>query len=125
MWTIASLLSILFFTMHLAGDIVRGIEKGDLSNFTAIPMAVLWLCATLLLPERRSGYIIVLLFSILGSGIPVVHMMGKGVGLGTRLAKYSGHFSFVWTLLALGVASLFTFVLSVRGLSSLRRAEER
>jgi hypothetical protein len=125
LWTTASLLSVLFFTLHLAGDIVRGIEKGDISNFPAIPMAVLWLSATLLLAERRSGYIIVLLFSILGAGIPVVHMMGKGMGLGTRLAKYSGHFSFVWTLLALGVTALFTLILSVRGLWSLRRARGR
>ena len=124
-WTIASLLSVLFFTMHLAQDIVRGIEKGDLSNFAAIPMAVLWLSATLLLAERRSGYIIVLLFSILGSGIPVIHMMGKGIGLGTRLAKYSGHVWFVWTLIALGVTALFTFILSVHGLWTLCRGEAR
>lgn len=124
-WTIASLLSVLFFTMHLAQDIVRGIEKGDLSNFAAIPMAVLWLIGTLLLAERRSGYIIVLLFSILGTGIPVIHMMGKGIGLGTRLAKYSGHVTFVWTLIALGVTALFTFILSVHGLWKLRKGEAR
>lgn len=124
-WTIASLLSVLFFTMHLAQDIVRGIEKGDLSNFAAIPMAVLWLIGTLLLAERRSGYIIVLLFSILGTGIPVIHMMGKGIGLGTRLAKYSGHVTFVWTLIALGVTALFTFILSVHGLWKVRKGEAR
>lgn len=124
-WTIASLLSVLFFTMHLAQDIVRGIEKGDLSNFAAIPMAVLWLIGTLLLAERRSGYIIVLLFSILGTGIPVIHMMGKGIGLGTRLAKYGGHVTFVWTLIALGVTALFTFILSVHGLWKLRKGEAR
>ena len=88
-------------------------------------MAVLWMYATLLLGERRSGYVIVLLFSILGTGIPIIHMMGKGIGLGTRLARYPGHVSFVWTLLALGVAALFSFVLCVRGLWSLRRAGSR
>ncbi len=34
MLTIASLLSILFFTFHLADDIVRGFEPGRLSNLT-------------------------------------------------------------------------------------------
>jgi hypothetical protein len=37
MLTIASLLSILFFTFHLTDDIVRGFEKGGVSNLTAVP----------------------------------------------------------------------------------------
>lgn len=32
MLTMTSLLSILFFTFHVADDIVRGFEKGDASN---------------------------------------------------------------------------------------------
>ena len=74
---------------------------------------------------RRWGYVIVLLFSTLGMGIPVIHMMGKGIGLGSRVAKYSGHFFFVWTLIALGVTALFSVILSVRGLWSLRRGQVR
>src|SRR5678816_1502773 len=35
---IASLLSILFMTFHLADDIARGFEKGGLSNLTAVPI---------------------------------------------------------------------------------------
>jgi hypothetical protein len=61
MLTIASLLSILFFTFHLADDIVRGMEPGTLTNLTAVPIFVLWLYGTLVLAERRSGYIITLL----------------------------------------------------------------
>jgi hypothetical protein len=120
---VTSLLSILLFTAHLAGDIVRGIEKGTIANLPAIPMAVLWLCGTLLLAGRRSGTIIVLLFSILGTAIPVIHMMGKGIGLHTNLVKYSGHFSFVWTLIALGVTSLFSIVLCVLELRGMRRGQ--
>jgi hypothetical protein len=123
--TIASLLSIFFFTAHLAQDIVRGIEKGNLSNLPAVPMAVLWLYGTLMLAERRSGHIIVLVFSFLGMGIPVIHMMGKGIGIGTRLAQYSGHVFFVWTLIALGVTSLFSTILAAQGLWSMRRGEAR
>ncbi len=37
MLTIASLLSILFFTFHLADDIVRGMEPGKLTNLTVEP----------------------------------------------------------------------------------------
>ena len=61
MLTIASLLSILFFTFHLADDIRRGIEPGTLTNLTAVPIFVLWLYGTLVLAERRSGYIITFL----------------------------------------------------------------
>jgi hypothetical protein len=52
---IASLLSILFFTLHLTDDIVRGFEKGGVSNLSAVPIFVVWLYGTLVLAERRSG----------------------------------------------------------------------
>ena len=117
--TIPSLLSIVFFTLHLTGDIVRGIEPGTLSNLIGgVLIAVVWLYATLELPGRRWAHVVVLLASILGAGIPVVHFDGAGVG---RIAKSSGGFLFVWTLLALGVTALFSLILSVRGLWSLRR----
>jgi hypothetical protein len=63
MLTIASLLSILFMTFHLTDDIVRGMEPGTLSNLIAVPILVVWLYGTLVLAERRSGYVIILLGS--------------------------------------------------------------
>ena len=114
MLTIASLLSILFFTLHLADDIVRGMEPGTLSNLIAVPILVVWLYGTLVLAERRSGYVIVLIGSLLGSIVPVVHM--KGAGVGGAIAKSSGAFFFIWILLALGVTALFSVILSARGL---------
>ena len=36
--TIASVLTILLLTFHLADDIVRGLEKGGPSNLVAIPI---------------------------------------------------------------------------------------
>jgi hypothetical protein len=53
-------------------------------------------------------------------GVPVIHMRGVGVGFGTIR---SGGFFFVWTLLAMGVTALFSIILSVRGLRSLRRGQ--
>lgn len=119
--TITSLLSILLFMFHLADDIVRGFEKGNVWNLTAVPIAVFWLYATLMLAGRRSGYIIILILSALGSGVPVIHMMGKGVGAGSRIAGSHGGFFFVWTLLAMGVTTLFSVVLCLHGLWSSRR----
>ena len=125
MLTITSLLSILFLTFHLTDDIVRGFEKGGVSNLTAVPIFVVWLYGTLVLAERRSGYVIMLLGSLLGLGVPVIHFMGKGVGVGGNIARSSGAFFFVWTLIALGVTALFSIILSARGLWSLQWGQPR
>jgi hypothetical protein len=125
MLTIASLLSILFFTFHLADDIVRGYEPGTLTNLSAVLIFVFWLYGTLVLFERRSGYIITLLGGLFSLVVPLAHMRGKGVGVAGRLANSSGHFFFVWILIAIGVTGLFSAVLSARGLWSLRRSIAR
>ena len=119
--TVSSLISLLFLSFHLADDIVRGFEKGGLPNLTAVPICVVWLYATLLLTERRSGYVIILLGSLLGCFVPYVHMKGKGIGIGSRIYGTHGSFFFIWTLLAIGLTSLFSVILSVRGLWRLRR----
>ena len=112
--TIASLLSVLLFTLHLADDIVRGMEPGTLSNLIAVPILAVWLYGTLVLAGKRSGYVIILLASLLGMVVPVVHM--KGAGVGGAIAKSNGGFFFIWTLFALGVTALFSVILSARGL---------
>jgi hypothetical protein len=120
MLTITSLLLILFLTFHLAGDIVYGYEPGGLANLIMLVLiSVVWLYGTLVLFERRAGYIIMLLLSLFSLVVPYIHMSGKGVGVASRLANTGGHFFFVWTLLAIGVLGLFSAVLSARGLWSL------
>ena len=116
--TITSLLSMLFMTFHLSDDIVRGFEPGGLRNVTGVLMLVVWLYGTVMLAGRRSGYIIILLGSILGSGVPVVHMLGKGL-VGGRIANSSGIHFWVWTLITLQATAIFSLVLSVLGLWSL------
>jgi hypothetical protein len=116
MLPIASLLTMLLLTFHLTDDILRGMAPGGFMNLFGTLFLVVWLYGTLVLAERRSGYVIVLLASLLGSGIPAMHMRGTGLGAGR-----GGGFFFVWTLLAVGAAALFSVVLSVRGLWSLRR----
>ena len=110
MLTITSLLSILFMTFHLSDDIVRGMEPGGVKKIIGVLMLVVWLYGTLVLAERRTGYIIILLGSILGSGVPVVHMLGAGL-VGGRIANSSGIFFWVWTLIALQVTAIFSLIL--------------
>ena len=54
MLTVASLLSLLFLTLHITDDIVRGISKAESSN-TALLVVAVFLYGTLVLPERRLG----------------------------------------------------------------------
>ena len=121
MLTIASLLSILLLTLHVSDDIVRGISKAESSN-TALVVLVVLLYGTLVLPGRRSGSAIMLLVGLFAAGMPVLHMRGAHYG---EIAKSTGGFFFVWTLWALGGLGGLTFILSARGLWSLRRGQPR
>ena len=119
MLTTTSLLLIVLTMAHLAQDIAYGYEPGNVNNLLAVPIAVVWLYGTLMLAERRSGYIIILLFSLFSLVVPLVHSQGKGFGLASRMAHTTGHFFFVFTLIAIGVLGLFSAVLSSRELWSL------
>jgi len=118
--TMSSLLAILLFSLHVADDIARGFDKGGVATLSAIPICVIWLYGTLVLAGRRSGYFIILLLSLLALVVPVIHMTGRGVG--SQIAHSNGGLFFAWTLIALGVSALFSGILAVRGLWSMRRA---
>jgi hypothetical protein len=112
-----SLLSILLLTLHISDDIVRGISKAEPSN-TALVVLVIFLYGTLVLAERRSGHVIMLLVGLFAAAMPVVHMRGAHYG---DIARSPGGFFFVWTLWALGGLGGVTVALSARGLWGLRR----
>lgn len=121
---ITSLLSIVFITFHGADDIVRGMLPGGLSGLGGVLFLAVWLYATLLPGERRSGYLTTLLGSTGGLSLLVIHMRGAGL-VGGRIAHSSGVFFFVWTLLALGVTATFGMILSARGLWGLQKGRSR
>jgi hypothetical protein len=121
--TTSSLLSILLCTFHLTDDIVHGWEPGTLQNLYALPIFVVWLYGTLVLRERLSGYVVMLVGSLLSLAIPVIHMRGKGIGVASRVANTSGHHFFVWTLIMLGVTGLFSLVLSVQAIRRTPRTQ--
>lgn len=121
--TISSLLTLLFLSFHHADDVVRGFAPGKFSNLIPIVFMVVWLYVTMLVAaERRSGYIVILVLSLLASGIPVIHMSGAGMA-GGRIANSSGAFFFVWTLVMIGATSLFSVLLAARELWRLRRSQ--
>ncbi len=123
---ITSLLTILLMTLHLTSDTIHarvGTPEAGGSTLVAVPVLVLLLYGTLVLGERRSGYIIMLVGSIIGLGMPIIHVMGAGGIFHGQIAKSSPAFLFVWTLHALGVTGMFSLILSVRALWSLRRGQ--
>ena len=121
MLVVTSLLSILLLTLHVTDDIVRGISKAQPSNI-ALLVLTLFLYGTLVLAERRSGHVIMLLIGMFAAAMPVIHMRGVHYG---EIAKSNGGFFFVWTLWALGGLGGVTFILAVRGLWNLRRGQPR
>jgi hypothetical protein len=125
--TIASLLSILFMTFHFTDDTLHakaGTPEALGATLYAVPILVVWLYGTLVLAERRSGHIIMLIGSLLGLLMPAVHMMMAETGIIGSGGVGRGYL-FVWTLHALGVTAMFSLILAVRGLWSLRRGQPR
>ena len=124
--TIASLLSILLMTFHLTQDTLHAsyaragtAEARGSALIVGIPILVGWLWGTLLLAERRSGYIIMLVGSAIALGMPVIHVIlawGRGSLVLSEFARTGWAFFFVWTLFALGMTGLFSLILAVRGL---------
>jgi len=117
--TTASLLSILFMTLHMTGDILFKMSPAGLVNLFVVLVFVVQLYGTLVLSGRRAGYIIIFLGSVLGLVIPVVHMKGTRGLLGGDIGNSGQAFLFVWTMLALGITATFSIILSARALLSL------
>src|SRR5881392_86289 len=116
--TVTSLLSILLLSLHLTSDFIH--NAGELSLrglFISVLILVVLLYGTLMLAERRSGHVIMLLVGLFAAAMPVMHMRGAHYG---EVAKSSGGFFFVWTLWALGGLGGLSVILSARGLWSLR-----
>lgn len=122
--TVTSLFSILFLSLHFTSDFLY--DAGELSMrmlFIAALILVVLLYGTLVLAERRSGHVIMLLGALAALAMPVLHLMtARGVA---GVMDRPNAFVFVWVLLCLGVTGLFSFFLSVQGLVRLQRGQPR
>ena len=112
---IMSLISILLISLHITDDIVRGISPPARDNLGAVAIFAVWLVGTLMLGERRSGHVIMLLGGIFAAAMPFLHVggpryitLGQGGGFGA--------FFFIWTLFAVGSTGLLCVLLAARAL---------
>lgn len=119
---VTSLLAILLASFHLVDDIAYGSEKGVATDLLMIALLAVWLYGTLVLAERRSGQVIMLLGSLLGLGIFLIHLTGTGGLAGMTIGKLSGTFFFVWTLFALAVLCVVSLMVSAQELWNLLRS---
>ena len=120
MLTITSLVSILLLSFHLTQDSLRakaGSMDAGPGNLVGILILLVWLCGTLLLAGRRSGYVIMLLGGIFAAAMPVLHLTGAGLSVKARA------FFFLWTMIALGITGMFSVILAARALWSFKRVE--
>lgn len=104
-----SLLSILLLSFHLTQDALHarpGTRDAGAGNLVVVLILFVLLSGTVLLAERRSGQIIMLLGALFAMGMPVLHFTG-----GADMNRYSGAFFFVWCLIALGVTGVFSVLL--------------
>jgi len=114
--TITSLLTILLLTFHISDEVARGMEHGGLNMVIPLLILSVWLYGALVLSGRRSGYIIMLLIAIFGTGIPILHMSGIGLVGGRIATDSSGSFFWVWQNMVMCVISAFSLVLALRSL---------
>lgn len=116
---ITSLLSTLLLSIHVTDDIVRGFDQWGRQSLIGVLILVVLLYGALVLAERRTGLVIMLIGGLGAAGMPVIH---GGAG---RVAKSSGGFLFIWTLFALGALGTVSVILAARELWRLRRGGAR
>jgi hypothetical protein len=87
-------------------------DQGGIAVLLAVLMLVVWLYAILVLVERKSGYIVSLIMSLLNSLIPLGHLTGMaGEAAPGEILASSGPF-FVWVVIALALTVFPSLILS-------------
>ena len=108
--TVMSLLSTLLLSIHVTQDVIRGADQWGRQSLIGVLILVALLYGALVLAERKSGLIIMLLGGLAAAAMPVIHSR-------VNLAK-SGTGFFIWTLFGLGAIGTLTVILAARELGA-------
>lgn len=111
------MLSVLLLALHISQDIVFGFDRAGLNHLVGVAILLVIACGALLLPERRSGVVIMLLGGVMAVGMLPLHMRN---GLRPEFLEKSGALLFIWTLYVLGVNGAVSVILSIRALLARR-----
>ena len=117
--SVTSILSVLLLALHISQDIVFGFDRAGLNHLVGVAMLLVVVCGALLLRERPSGTVIMLLGGVMAVGMLPLHMRN---GLRPEFLEKSGALLFIWTLYVLGVTGAFAVILAVQALRARRVA---
>jgi hypothetical protein len=107
-----TIFSVLLLTLHISQDIVFGFDRGGLNQLVGVAILLVVLCGVLL-RERRSGKVIMLLGGVIAAAMMPMHMQN---GLRPEFLEKSGALLFVWILYVLGVTGWFSVALAIQAL---------
>lgn len=111
--SVVSILSVLLLALHISQDVVFGLDPAGLHHLFGVAILVLVLCGAVLLRERTSGKVIMLLGGVMAAGMLPLHMRN---GLRPEFLEKSGALLFVWMLDVLAVIGAFTVILAIQAL---------
>ena len=117
--SVISILSVPLLALHISQDIVFGLDRAGLNHLVGVAILLVIVCGAVLLRERASGEVIMLLGGLMAAGMLPLHMRN---GLRPEFLEKSGALLFIWTLYVLGVAGAFSVILAVRALRARRIA---
>jgi hypothetical protein len=114
-----SILSVLLLALHISQDIVFGLDRAGLNHLVGIAILLVLLCGAVLLRERTSGKVIMLIGGVVAAAMLPLHMRH---GLRPEFLDRSGALLFVWVLYLLGVNGAFSIILAIQALRAGRRS---
>src|SRR5689334_1401172 len=113
--TATSILSVILLALHISQDIVFSFDRGGLNQLVGVALLPVLLCGAVLLRDRRSGKVIMLLGGVIAVAMMPLHMRN---GLRPEFLEESGALVFVWTLYILAVTGAFSVILAIQALRS-------
>jgi hypothetical protein len=111
--TVTSIVSVFLLAVHISQDIVFGFDRGGLNQLVGVAILLVIVCGAVLLRDRTSGKVIMLLGGVIAAAMMPIHMRN---GLRPEFLERSGALMFVSTLYVLGVIGTFTVILAVQAL---------
>jgi hypothetical protein len=120
--SVTSILSVLLLALHISQDIVFGFDRAGLNHLVGVAILLVVVCGAVLLRERRSGKVIMLLGGVMAAAMLPLHMRN---GLRPEFLEKSGALLFIWTLYVLGVTGAFSVILAIQALRGRRVASWR